>query len=78
MVDKELEKYYEAQFSLFLEPGWKDFLEDIQRAKDALPKLKEIKGAEQLSLVQGQLDILDWILERKNLVETAYKDIKED
>jgi hypothetical protein len=77
-MDKELERYYESQFDLFLETGWKDFLDDVKRAKEALPKLKEIKGAEQLSFVQGQLDILDWVLERKNLVETAYKDLKED
>lgn len=77
-MDKELEQYYEAQFSLFLEAGWIDFLKDVERLKSSLPKLKEIKGAEQLSFVQGQMDILDWVIERKNLVETAYKDLKED
>lgn len=77
-MDKELEQYYEGQFSLFLMPEWKVFLEDVQRVKDALPNLKVIKGVEQLNYVQGQLDILDWVLERKNLMETAYKDLTDN
>jgi len=78
MTDKELDQYYDSQFDMFITDGWINFIDDVKRAKEALPRIKDIKGAEQLSFVQGQLDILDWVLERKNLVETAYKDLKED
>jgi hypothetical protein len=78
MVDKELEKYYEGQFDLFTQPAWKDFLDDVGKLKDSLPTIKNVSGVEQLKFVQGQLDILDWILDRKNLFETAFKSLTEN
>jgi hypothetical protein len=76
-LDKELEKYYENQFDLFLHVGWKDFLEDAQRLKDSLPGISQIKGVEQLEYTKGQLDILDWLLGRKKMVDDAYEALQE-
>jgi hypothetical protein len=76
-MDRQLEKYYEAQFDLFLTQGWKDFTEDVKRLKESLPTIEQV-SPENLRFVQGQIDILNWLLDRKNLVETAYKDLKED
>lgn len=74
----ELQAYYEAQFDLFVERGWEDFIEDVQGVKAALPTIEQISTEAQLHYVKGQLDIIKWVLQRRELIGKAYEDLKED
>lgn len=74
-MNKELETYYDAQFDLFIQPGWKDFLEDVEKLKTNLPTVEQLDSEKALYKVKGQLDILNWVLQRKQLVELEYEDL---
>lgn len=75
MQDKELQQYYEEQFSMFSTIGWKDFIEDIQTLYDAIHDLNSIENTETLWFRKGQLDIINLILERKKAFETAWNEL---
>lgn len=77
-MNKELQKYYEAQFDMLSSDGWKDFLDDTKNLKESLPTVEKISTLEQLKYVQGQLDILNWLLERKKLIESAYEELTKE
>lgn len=78
LKDPELNRYYEAQFDLFAEPGWEDFIEDVKKVKESLPTIEQINTEAQLNFVKGQLDILKWILQRKDLVARAYDELERE
>jgi len=73
----ELEKHYEDQFDLFTHPGWKDLLEDFEKIKKQVEDIATVADAQTLHNRQGQLAILNLILNRKEMYEAAYKDLQE-
>lgn len=75
MQDKELEKYYEEQFSMFSTIGWRDFVEDMQTLYDAVDDLGTIENAQTLWFRKGQIDILNLILERAKTYEAAWREL---
>lgn len=74
----ELQKYYEDQFSLFIQPGWTDLIEDLQRIKDSINDLSLVTDTQDLYFRKGQLDILDLLLRRKHSCEEVYKQLEEE
>jgi hypothetical protein len=74
----ELQKYYEDQFSLFIQPGWTDLIEDLQRIKDSINDLSLVTDTHDLYFRKGQLDILDLLLRRKHSCEEVYKQLEEE
>lgn len=75
-MDKELEKFYESQFSLFLHPGWKEFMEDVAKVLEPLENVMTVTDAHQLHTRQGQIDILRWVLNRSEALKSAYDDLQ--
>ena len=75
MQDKELQQYYEEQFSMFSTKGWKDFIEDQQTLYDAVDDLATIENEQTLWFRKGQLDILNLILDRAKTYEAAWMEI---
>lgn len=75
MVDRELQQYYEEQFSMFATKGWLDFAEDMQNLYDAVYDINTVENLETLYFRKGQLDILNLILERKKVYEAAWSDL---
>lgn len=78
MRDKELEKYYEEQFSMMSMVGWKELLEDLQKIKDNINNLSLVSDAHELFFRKGQIDILDLLLKRKEACEKAYEELQND
>ena len=73
----ELEKYYETYFDLFTTNGWKQFIEDIE-ANTQHFNVRNVKDDGELKLMQGQLLILDQLVNWEVSVRNAYDSIKEE
>ena len=70
-MDKELQDYYENYFSLFQHPGWKQLMEDLEDTEESF-SLLTIKDAKELHFAQGQLHILNQLLNWKDSTSNAY------
>ena len=75
MMDKELQKYYESRFEMMATDGWQDLVEDAQKMYNALNQVLPIQNEQELHLKRGQLDILNWILNLKNVSEQSYEQL---
>lgn len=76
-MDRELQNYYERAFSLFLQPGWNDLLEDLKTLRDPVSNLTTVADAQSLHNRQGQLQIIDWLLNRKEMFDAAWKQLTD-
>ena len=70
-MDKELQDYYENYFSLFNHPGWQQLMEDLEETEDSF-SLINIKDSKELHFAQGQLQILNTLLNWKDSITNAY------
>ena len=77
-MDKELQTYYENTFSMMATEGWKALMEDLEKLKKELENIRTVKDAQTLSYRQGQLDILDLILNRKKTCEEIYEQLEQE
>ena len=77
-MDKELQTYYEDTFSMMATEGWKALIEDLEKLKQELENIRTVKDAQTLSYRQGQLDILDLILNRKKTCEEIYEQLLQE
>jgi hypothetical protein len=74
----ELQQYYEKTFSMMSTEGWKYFIEDFNKLKKELENIRTVKDAQSLSYRQGQLDILDLVLNRKKTCEDIYDQLQQE
>jgi len=77
-MDKELQKYYEETFSTMSTQGWAFLIEDFTKLKQELENIRTVKDAQSLSYRQGQLDILDLLLNRKKTCEEVYEQLQQE
>ena len=73
----ELQKYYDESFSMMASLGWTMLMEDLQKIKTSVNELSTVTDAQSLFNRQGQLDILNLLLNRKEACETAYESLQE-
>lgn len=76
-MDRNLQDHYEGQFSMFLTSAWQEFIEQCKELRTQYGDLLTVPDAPTLSKRQGQLDILDWVINRKEMYETAYKQLTD-
>lgn len=74
----ELQIYYEETFSTMSTDGWQYMIEDFNKLKQELENIRTVKDAQSLSYRQGQLDILDLILNRKKTCEDVYEQLQQE
>jgi hypothetical protein len=77
-MDKELQVYYEETFSTMSTKGWAFLIEDFTKLKQELDNIRTVKDAQSLSYRQGQLDILDLLLNRKKTCEEIYEQLQQE
>ena len=77
-MEQSLQKYYEDTFSMMATDGWKALMEDFEKLKQELENIRTVKDAQSLSYRQGQLDILDLILNRKKTCEEIYEQLEQE
>jgi vacuolar-type H+-ATPase subunit I/STV1 len=77
-MEQSLQTYYEETFSMMATQGWKALMEDLEKLKQELENIRTVKDAQTLSYRQGQLDILDLILNRKKTCEDIYEQLQQE
>ena len=73
----ELQKYYEARFDLFSQPGWRDLMEDVDVMLNAMNNVSTIADEKSLQFRKGEISILVWLTTLKGVSERAYEDLNE-
>ena len=73
----DLQKYYDETFSMMATQGWEMLLEGLAKIKTTVNELSTVQDAHSLFHRQGQLDILNLLLSRKEACETAYESLQE-
>jgi hypothetical protein len=58
--------------------GWAFLIEDFTKLKQELENIRTVKDAQSLSYRQGQLDILDLLLNRKKTCEEVYEQLQQE
>lgn len=74
----ELQKYYEETFNMMATEGWKYLIEDLERLVTELSNIRTATDTQQLHFRQGQLDILDLLIKRKETCEQVYDELTEE
>ena len=77
-MDKELQVYYEETFSMMATKGWSLLMEDFQALKASLNDLSTVTDTQTLYFRQGQLDILNLVLQRKEICEKSYEELQNE
>lgn len=77
-MEQSLQKYYEETFSTMSTKGWVFLMEDFEKLKQELENIRTVNDAQTLSFRQGQLDILDLILNRKKACEEVYEQLLQE
>jgi hypothetical protein len=77
-MEQSLATYYEESFSTMATQGWAFLMEDFTKLKQELENIRTVKDAQTLSYRQGQLDILDLILNRKKTCEEIYEQLLQE
>jgi hypothetical protein len=77
-MDKELQVYYEETFSTMSTKGWAMLIEDFQKLKASLNDLSTVADTQSLYFRQGQLDILNLVLQRKEMCEKVYQELQDE
>ena len=73
----DLEKYYNERFTMMSSQGWLDLVEDVKDMIDTYNNVISINSVDEFHKRQGQIDILNWILNLKDLSEKTYEELDE-
>jgi hypothetical protein len=73
----ELQKYYDERFSTMATDGWRDLMEDVERMIEPLNNISTISDEKVLQYRKGELSILTWLKNLKQVSERAYEDLNE-
>ena len=77
-MDQELRKYYEDRFTMMVTPGWKDFIEDVEKLVTQYNNINTVDDEKQLQKRNGQLDILNWILTLKQVSQETFDELENE
>ena len=71
-MNQELQKYYDSLFDLFGSEGWKNLTQQLEQNREAVSSIKDIPDAKLLHFRQGQLDVIDILLNMPSITEQSY------
>ena len=71
----ELEKYYTDRFEMMSTKGWKDLVEDVDKIIVSLNNISVVSDEKDLQFKKGELSILTWLVNLKEISERAYEEI---
>ncbi len=77
-MERELQEYYEDRFEMMGSKGWTDLIEDVQNLFNTYDKVNSIGSPDDFYFRKGQLDILQWILNLKEVSEQTYEELKNE
>ncbi len=73
----ELQKYYENRLEMTSTEAWKDLMEDVEGMLAVSNTLDGVTE-ENLQFRKGEISIMRWLLNLRQISETAYNQLKED
>ena len=76
-MNKELQTYYEERFSMMSTQGWIDLMEDVDKMIEPLNNISTIADEKTLQFRKGELSILIWLKNLKQVSEQAFEDLNE-
>ena len=76
-MNQELQRYYEERFSTMATEGWRDLMEDIDKMIEPLNNISTIADEKSLQFRKGELSILIWLKNLKQVSERAFEDLNE-
>lgn len=74
----ELENYYNNRFTMMASQGWLELIEDVKEMVVTYNNVTTINSTDEFHKRQGQIDILNWILNLKYLSEKTFEELNED
>lgn len=74
-MDRQLEKYYTERFNTMGTQGWVDLMEDVDKIIASLNNISTIDNEKDLQFKKGELSILTWLRNLKEISERAYEEI---
>ena len=76
-MNPELQRYYEERFSTMSTQGWIDLMEDVDKMIEPLNNISTIADEKTLQFRKGELSILIWLKNLKQVSERAFEDLNE-
>lgn len=76
-MSPELQRYYEERFSTMSTQGWMDLMEDVDKMIEPLNNISTIPDEKTLQFRKGELSILIWLKNLKQVSERAFEDLNE-
>ena len=76
-MNQELQKYYEERFSMMSTQGWIELMEDVDKMVEPLNNISTIADEKSLQFRKGELSILIWLKNLKQVSERAFEDLNE-
>ena len=74
-MDKALSDYYENRFDMMATVGWKDLMDDIDKAIAATDRIGGITSEAGLHFKRGELSILTWMRNMQNMSNDAFEEL---
>jgi hypothetical protein len=71
-MDKDTEKYFDDYFDLFVTKGWKAFIDDMGSNLDTISSITNIADAKELHYKQGQVNIINAIINFELVIRNAH------
>jgi hypothetical protein len=76
-MNQELQRYYEERFSMMSTQGWMELMEDVDKMIEPLNNISTIADEKSLQFRKGELSILIWLKNLKQVSERAFEDLNE-
>lgn len=74
----ELQRYYEKRLSMMSDEAWADLMVDVQKMADATNDITNIQDDKTLHFRRGELSIMRWLLNLRDVSEMAYQQLQKD
>jgi hypothetical protein len=78
LEDKELQEFYEQRFDLFVQPGWKELIEDFKQLAEQVGDITKCADESDLWYRRGQMDMINYLVNLQELTERAFEELDED
>ena len=73
-MDRETQEYYDNYFSLFIEDGWKQLMEDFDSNFTNINSVEATKDPNDMYFRKGQLNILSHLLNLESIINSNYEE----
>lgn len=77
-MNRELQDYYEARFSMCASKGWKELIEDVQLMRTEVESIKGASTLEQLHFKKGELSIINWLINLEEASREVYDQLQAE